>query len=409
MNARRLQIVVLDARPGPPDGVTEAIATALANEPGINTARASEAPAVAAASEAHARLHQADAAVALDSASLERARDAGIPLCGVVFPAFDLAWAEDLGRADLILVAHPSLADALVARGVSRAALEVVGPVAPAGWTPASDRLVVRAEVGLPHSGLVVVVPAAVIDEEGPTSLLVQLGLVGGATFLFDVGQDIETAETLRRVAPAHGISGYLFAQSSETPRYWQAADMAIARSRGGEISRALAVGAPVLLLPSGRTDEVAAASLAATGAAVRAESMATLAVSLEQALEPSALHAARAAVSALDAPGTAERIAHVVRQGWEQRRDAGQLLPRGLPSGLEKLPDRPLARPSTHPGADGRDLDERIEAELKALKKKILIAASRPWGAWMEPHHGAMPWRPRAGAMGTVCYGSRP
>lgn len=375
MQERTLRIVVLDAQPGQRFGVTESIAAALAAEPAPRNARASEPPSMATEGEAEARVHEADAAVALDAASLERARESGVPVCAVVLPSFDIAWPDDLGQADLVLVAHEVLRDALVRRGVALARIDIVGPVAPEGWAPATERNALRAAAGLDPATPVVIVPAAVLDEEGPHALLMQLALVSkDVVWLFDVGNDIETADALRRIAPAHGVRGYMFADGPDAVRHWQLADVVLGRARGDEVLRALAIGSPLVLLPPGRTDSVAAAALEASGAARRADSMATLAVTIDLAVTPDALAAGRAAAAKLDSPGSAMRIATKVRDAWIARHDAGQLLPRGLPTGLEKLPDTPIAA-TPIPDREGRttaELEARIDAELDALKKRL-------------------------------------
>jgi hypothetical protein len=81
----------------------------------------------------------------------------------------------------------------------------------------------------------VVVVAADGIAEGDVGGLVVQLALVSApATYLFDVGDDVVLANELRRLAPAHGLAGALFAGGEAGREHWQLADVApCARRRG--------------------------------------------------------------------------------------------------------------------------------------------------------------------------------
>lgn len=329
-------------------------------------------------------VHAADAAVVLDPGSLARATDAGVALSVVVFPSFDLAWGGDLGAADRVIVAHERLVPEAVRRGAPRGAVEVSGPVAPLGYEVPVDRGALRLELVGDHHGPLVLVSAAAIAEHGAQAVMVQLALVeDGAGFLFDVGRDAEAADTIRRLAPLYDLGAWIFAEEPGCERYWQLADVVIGRARGYEVNRALAVGAPLVLLPPGRSDALAARTLEALGVGSDAEVLATLAVAVDRALREDALEDARHEIAALDMAGAASRIAVAVRGAWDSRAADGLRPRRGLPQGLEALPrdeQAPLASASVSANTDrpGRpldrvdDLEGRIERELEALKRKL-------------------------------------
>ncbi len=325
-------------------------------------------------------VHAADAAVVLDPGSMARAAEAGVGLSVVVFPSFDLAWGGDLADADRVVVAHERLVVEAIRRGAPRGRVDVAGPVAPLGFEVPADRGKLREELIDGPAGGVVLVSAAVLEEHGVQAVMVQLALVQeGTTFLFDVGRDAEAAETIRRLAPVHDLRAWLFAEEPGCERYWQLADVVVGRSRGYEVNRALAVGAPLVLLPPGRSDALAARTLEALGVGSDAEVFATLAVAIDRALEADNLEDARRDIATLDIPGAASRIADGVQAAWEERRAAGPVRRRGLPHGLEALtrddsggpPVAPAERPGSGPG-DLDDLEGRIERELEALKRKL-------------------------------------
>jgi len=292
-----------------------------------------------------------------------------------VFPGFDAGWAGDFSEADLVLVAHESLVGAVVRRGASREDVVVVGPVPPVGYVPAKDRGALRAEVGVDHDGSLVLVPSAVLEEEGTEAILIQLALASpNVAFLFDVDSDPDVAEELRRVVPTHGLTAWMFADERDSVRFWQIADVVIARARGHEVARALGVGAPLVLLPPGRSDATAARAIEAAGIGRDADVLATLAVTIDAAVEPDALRDGRDAIAALSVGASAERLSEAVRGAWKRRSTTGRAAPpRGLPHGLEPLPasrERSPHRSSLPPADD--DLEARIDRELAELKKRL-------------------------------------
>jgi len=394
-DAKTMRIVVLDGRSDPYAAkVTASIATALDTAQSGGRSRGEAAADATDAGPPLARepltgpvadddvVHAADAAVILDPGSMARAAEAGVGLSVVVFPSFDLAWGGDLADADRVVVAHESLVAEAIRRGAPRGRVDVAGPVAPLGFEVPEDRVQLREDLVDGAAGGIVLISAAALEEHGVQAIMVQLTLVQeGTAFLFDVGRDAETAETIRRLAPVHDLRAWLFAEVPGCERYWQLADAVVGRSRGYEVNRALAVGAPLVLLPPGRSDALAARTLEALGVGSDAEVLATLAVAIDRALEADNLEDARRAIAGLDIPGAAGRIAGGVRAAWEERRAAGPVRRRGLPHGLEALPRQdsggPPIAPSERPGSGRGELDDlegRIERELDALKRKLQV-----------------------------------
>lgn len=284
-------------------------------------------------------LHEADAVVALDARAMDRARSAGVPFRVALLPSFDLGWAGDLADADLVLVAHAGLVDEVVRRGATADAVEVVGPIGPPGFVPAVDVSALRRELGLPSGKSIVLVPSDSLVEHDLTQIVVQLTLVSSpAVFLFDVGQDLETAEMLRRLVPGYGLDAFMFADCAGAEKFWQAADVVFARARGPEAIRGLAVGAPLLLMSPGRSDAHAVSALRQSGAASVIEAASMVAPVLDQALGPAALSLAKSAARLLDAASAPERTAVRVHKAWKRARGGSSLIPRGLPIGLERL-----------------------------------------------------------------------
>jgi len=377
-DARAMRVVVLSGRPEHGAKlVAEAIAEALSRVAGEDERGGSIPPDAAPESSAESLLQRADAAVVLDPGSLERARAAGTTLCAAVLPSFDIAWGGDLAEADRIIVSHQLLVPSVVERGAPRDRVVVGGVVGPKGYVPPADRRALRAAAGLSADATVVLVPTATFEEEDATSLLVQLSLVrSGTVFLFDVERDVETAEMLRRRAPAHGLRSHMFSSGPHSHELWQLADVVVGRPRGWEISQALAVGAPVVVVPAGRMGVNAAATLEELGVARGADRVATLAVAIDAALEPAWLEVARSKIVALEIGGAAKRVAAAVRDAWERRLETASFAARGLPIGLERLGgDRRASTqrktlPETPAARD--DIEQRLDKELADLKKRL-------------------------------------
>lgn len=365
------------------EAVVRTIARALAGEQGDeSTAAPAAATQDGRTPQMQGVLQMADAVVALDPGSLEHARSVGVEVVVAVLPGLDIAWAEGIANSDAIAVAHPLLAEEVIRRGAPRGRVVVTGIVPPAGYAAPTDRAELRERFEIPDGSRVVLVPIAALDDEDFAPLLVQLSLVDGlVTVLFDVGDEPDVAEMLRRSVPGHGLDARMFADGPDAAELWQLADVVLARARGPEAVRALAVGAPVLVLARGRAEEIATQVLVTTGAGVVVEALATLAVVVDAALEPATLAKRRAAVGALDLERAPERLARCVQEAWRRRRDALGPSLKGLPAGLERIADEPGATggrgsrvPTVPPGPAARedDMEKRIDAELEALKKRL-------------------------------------
>jgi hypothetical protein len=367
-------IVVLESRRDPtPSAIARAIAGALTTSEGPD-------PAVGGSRGDHAVIHGAHAAVCLDGASLDRAREAGVPFCVAVLPGFSISWDGPLGEADRVFVAHEAIAAELSARGVPSKLVEVVGPIVPDATSDAPDRVAARASAKLEDAAKLVLVPAAVIEEEGVEAVLLQLGLVAGEVgFLFDVDKDAALASLLRDKAQVHAIEAWMFADEPGSDRFWRAADVALALATGDEIAYALASGVPVIAMPSAaRSGDVARRALAVAGLATNADSLATLSVAIDRALEPSGLEARRAAIAALDVAASPKRLAAALEKARADH-EAAIHAPRGLPHGLERISSRtgekprPVDdKPDEPRTKDTDDFEARVERELQELKKRL-------------------------------------
>lgn len=365
-----LSAVVLFERRDDPD--LRAIAAAITRE--LGEGEEPEVPSGAIAlpvTDGAPRLETADVAIALDAASAERARRAGVPRVVVLAPRFALD-GEGPIDADLVLVPHEALVEQAVARGVPAARVHGVGPVAPEGFAPADDRAALRARLGPPPELPWIVVRAAAIEDD-PAAALVQLSLVRReAVWLFDVASDVELAHHLRRRVPGYGIDAFMFADGPDARSAYQAADAVLGRLDGIEIVRAAAVGAALAVLPP-RGDQLRLAdALDGSGTAHVADAAATLAVTLDRLLEPDALAKARAASSALEARGGAERVARIVRQLVRGELPAPGAS--GLPVGLERIGtrDEKGAREPEAPLPRKDELDREVDEELAALRRKL-------------------------------------
>lgn len=313
----------------------------------------------------------ASIALAMDAAALERAPAGAFRVA--VLPAFATDWRDPV--ADAVFVSHEGIASRLSAR--ARRHAHVVGPIAPPGFVPEGATELERELEG----AVVVLLPSAVMAG-GPTPVFVQLSLVGApATFLFDVGRDVELAEALRTFGSGHlGEESRVGLFSSERQRaLFARADVVVGEGDDLALAAALGAGSPVVALDPGP----GGVALTGTGAAVLAPKAAMLAVALDEALgrHDELAEAARA----IDAPGGAARLLEKARALAAGPAEAPR--PEGLPEGIEWLATEaelgealrrsaegspPGLAEDPAPAADEPSLDDRIEAELAALKKSL-------------------------------------
>ncbi|MCB9593403.1 MAG: hypothetical protein H6719_11785 [Sandaracinaceae bacterium] len=328
-----------------------------------------------------ASLRDADVAIVLDAASEARARDAGVRRVVAVLPRLGADMSDWDFHGDAVLVSHEASVADVIARGVQRDRVRVVGPIAPAGWEPHPDRAALRGELGLRVDVPWIVVRAHALDLDDLAPSLVQLSLVSrDVVWLFDVGSDPDAARVLRRRTPGHGLDAFMFADGPDALRAYQAADVVLGRLDGGETLRAFAVGAGLVTPRPSHAQLGLAHRVEVAGLAMIADAAATLSVTLDAALAPAAIERARAAVSELDAGGGAARVAEAIGtlDGDERLSLAA---PAGLPQGLERLsdPDAAIEGMSADPAA-GRaparsreeDLEKKVDEELAALREKL-------------------------------------
>lgn len=348
-------IAILDERAGHPDALFSA---ALA-----------EAAEVDARRPEGAALDGVEVAYVFDPASLSHAAQAGVPLRIAVLPRFDPRFFGDLEAAHAIAVAHERVRDALPSRLHART--HVVGPLAPPSFAPPTDRRAAKLDAGLDDRP-VVLVPATLVEDLGATTLLLQLDLVGArATYLFDVGVDVEAAEAIRRVVPTHDLDAALFAREPDAGRHWALADVVLGDARGVEAPLAMASGVGLVLL---RSDRLMTEALVSAEVAVAADVPSVLAVAIDDALARA--EALGAAARELDAAGSAARLLALGAELRAQPRT--QTLPAGLPRGLERIEriearfERSAAGPEAPPPPDPRDDEGDIDRELEALKRRL-------------------------------------
>lgn len=327
--------------------------------------------------EAHVSLEEAEVAITLDGASLERARAAGVRRTVAVLPFLSAEFGGTDLDADLVLVSHEAVVAEAVRGGAAKARIRVAGMVAPDGWAPVDDRSAQRARFeqgGLRTDVPWVVVRAQALEREDLAPALVQLSLVRrDVTWLFDVGVDADFARILRRRAGGYGLHAFMFAEGDDARVLYQAADLVVGRLDGPEAIRAFTVGAALVTGPPRGGQLRLAHAVEEAGLASIADAAATLSVTLDAALTDAALERARALSAELDPRGGAARVVEAVRA--LVRGEERPSLPAGLPRGLERI-DEGDALPSSEEasrspsGAD--DLDRKVDEELAALREKL-------------------------------------
>lgn len=364
-----LRAAVLYERRDDPDlrGIAAALTRALGTDDGEDAPTG--AIALPAPDDGAPRVDRADVVIALDGASAHRAKELGAARVVALLPWLTLDW-DDALDVDLVLVAHEALAADVVSRGANAARVHACGPIAPEGWGPAADRAALRT-AARPDAPWVIVRGAAIEDDPAPA--LVQLSLVGpDVVWLFDVGGDPELARMLRRRVSGYGLDALMFADGPDALRAYQAADAVLGRVHGPEAIRAISVGAALVAMPPRESDLRVAHVLETAGIVDFADAPATLAVTLDAALEKAALENARAASAKLDAGAGAARAAELVTK--LVRGEIGTAGRAGLPAGLERISelDRARTEKASERPAPRHDVDKQVDDELAALRKKL-------------------------------------
>lgn len=378
MAERPLRVVVSTTRT---DAGSQAIASAVA-EIFERGSHASVPPITIAASDpspnaAHGlAIEGADVLVALDAVALEDARSANVGLRVALWPGLGDAWLGSVERADLVLVPHASQIDLAIVRGAARGAVEVVGPLAPNGFAPVSDRSASARALEIPGGMRVVVIPVAALPTNDLSGTFAQLALVKEPLFvLFDVDEDVEAADRIRALAPRFGLTAGMFSERAVAAAAYAIADRVLVRLEGPETFGALTSGAPLFVVKPKAREADAARALMEAGIASIASTPAMIAVELDGALREDVIARAREAVRALDVPGASVRIAAAVKSARERLRPRAT----GLPRGLEILARDPAEAASEAIALLARSAIERkkaeddaVERELAELKKRI-------------------------------------
>ncbi|MCB9667545.1 MAG: hypothetical protein H6715_05430 [Myxococcales bacterium] len=337
-----LRVVVLSSSD---DSNERLIAEAIADAMLVGNPKGGPGSAVAAAPQSLAEgiLLEADAALVLDAPSLRQALEAGVAMCAVVLPSFDVMWPGSLSEADCVYVVHETLIPEVLNRGAKKEHVHVIGPIAPKRFSHVKDdvRSAREAEFGLVETTPIVLVPTSGLDAMDLGMALTQLAQVkSNVQFLFDVDDDVQAAEALRREVPGRGIQGRMFADRGRAPEYWQLAQVVMTRPRSTDVLKALAVGAGLVLPKPGRGDGQAAKLLCEIGVAHAVNQDMAIASTIETAIAPAAIERTRRHIEALDMQSGARRLAEHIRLRWDGGfgKAASSQRPRGLPKGLEAL-----------------------------------------------------------------------
>ena len=256
----RVRAIDVGAAGGGGTGVADRVRRALLGETAerrLKKELESNPPDVAVAFDPHATL------------ALTVARDQVAAPAPVVAVIGDLEPAKEWGAtaADRFLAADPEAAVALADHGVESDRILVVGTFGPRAWADAGREDTAELRRRFKLSGQVALVEVAGMGAEATSSLAMQLSLSSAAesaTFLFDAGDDVEAAATLRAKVPMLGLKAKLFGSTaSDAPLLWRAADVVVARPRAETIAKTALVGARLVAL----VDDAVAGSARAAAA----------------------------------------------------------------------------------------------------------------------------------------------
>jgi hypothetical protein len=320
-------------------------------------------------------LERAELALVLDDRSVAAAREAGVRAVAIS-PSFVPPFRQGLEGVERVVLPHRAAGTGAVAAGARVDAIEVLGPLAPAGLAIPEDRAAARAALEVGDAPLVVV-EAAALTEGDLTQTLVQLSLVRReATWAFAVGRDPELTRHLRRQVPGYGLDAHVFAdvdgEGVGASQVLAGADLVLGALDGPFLLRGAAVGAGLVALPPRREAYAAAQILEEDGVVEVADSLPTLSVTLDRSLAQR--DALQTESAKLDAVGAVLRVKELVADVL-----AGRAARRGLPVGLERISSAddarrvPAAPDGDAPAADGGGvLDERVDDELARLRDKL-------------------------------------
>lgn len=349
---------------------------------------------------------------------LSAARDAATkpaPVLAVVAELTpDAEWA--MTDADRYACIDDEAAVLLADAGVPGDRILTVGAICGSAFCEAGmiSRAVSRQRFKLPANEAIVLVKVAGLGGSAASQAALQLSLSSApALYLFDAGDDIDAATTLRRQVPTLDLRAKLFGKTADAPALWRAADVVCAKAEPANVMRALAVGAGVVAYaPDSEIETEVGEAVAARGIG----QVATTPLSLSAALEPLLASRARpSGVEGSDGAATVADIAWVVgsdrraiaderrvaRAHSEQRREAAARAKAAATEG----PSRPVrddkmagdledlsgpatqSRPQGHASKRPRPSSSRpaeksvdeLLAELKRGQKSSSAGAGRP------------------------------
>ncbi len=382
MRERAQHLVVSTTRT---DAGTRAIANALGEllEDRVGPSAAIALPVDTDVNEGatQASIEGADVLVALDAVALEKSRGANVGLRIAYWPGLGDAWLGTVEGADAVLVPHASSVELAVARGASRADVEVVGPLTPEGYGRAADRRAVIADLlggapGMPDDPRILVVPFAALPGSDLSATFTQLALVKEPLLIvFDVEDDVDAAKSIRSVVPRFGLRAALVSDREFARAIYGVADLVLARLEGAESFAAIGSGASLVIIRPKTKETEAAKALVESGLVAMAGNVSMLAVALDLALTEPARAAARESITKLEIVSTGERVKAAIEAARKRHRPRAT----GLPRGVELLPSDPLeaAAPVIAPLLRAHEEkkkaeDAAIDAELAELKKRI-------------------------------------
>jgi UDP-N-acetylglucosamine:LPS N-acetylglucosamine transferase len=278
-------------------------------------------------------------------------------------PVVDTEWLR--APADLLAVMDEHAAASARSR---QGTVRVTGVPAGDAYAPEPDAPAARARHGLDPDAHVLLVAAGAVEPEDRTQLMIQLGLVRTRLeVIFEVESAAE-ADDLRQVVPAHGIDASLVPAGPTAAPFWALAHLVVTRAGARELTRVRAVAVPVLLAPPRiGAEQRRAAGLVRSGAGRKADSLATLAVDIDLALEPERFEEMVERQRSLSLGDVGPRLARLVVEALD-RGAATSAASAGMPAGLERIGAK-----REEPPASADRIDEAVRAAEDVREKSEL------------------------------------
>ncbi len=206
-----------------------------------------------------------------------------------VLPNLQIAASWGQTSCDRYLCMDDELAVDLAEMGVASDLILPIGFFAEHEFASASKkkRKLLREQLGI-SAKKVVTVEVDGLGYDETASMASQLSLIGAGNvlYLFDAGHDAEAAAALRQVVPGLDIQAKLFGATGDTPSYWRASNIVVAKPEVEAVYRASCVGAGfVALSPEGEAQAAMARSLVSRGHQI-AQSNLLVASAIESSLK---------------------------------------------------------------------------------------------------------------------------